>query len=192
MHSPRASPSRAGHRSHIAVITKTYLFLPAILLLPFGCGQSKSPLLPNSSRASLSSQVPEVLVPDTITRSKADKIDVNAIKDLVITGSQFMRFMDAPIVIKDKTEISGYITALRHAECQGDVGSLKGIGVGNGVNQLQIDLLPRKGKEVESQIFYFNLFKDVYCFGPEFRKKMLALQAREGRQDVEVPARRTP
>jgi hypothetical protein len=174
------------------VITKTYLFLSAILLLSVGCGQSKIPLLANSSRPSPSSQVPEVLVPDTITRSKADKIDVNAIKDLVITGSQFMRFADDPIVIKDKTEISGYITALRHAECQGDVGSLKGIGIANGVNQLQIDFLSRKGQEIDSQIFCFNLFRDVDCFGPEFRKKMLALQGREGRQDVEVPARHTP
>lgn len=174
------------------MITKAHLCLPTILLLAVGCGQSKSPSLANASRPSPASPMPEVLVPDTTTRSKAEKIDVNAIQELVITGSQFMRFADDPIVIKDKKEISAYITALRHAERQGDVGGLKSIGIGNGVNQFQIDFLPRKGQEVDSQIFDFNVVRDVYCFGPEFHKKMLALQAREGRLDVNVPAHRRP
>ena len=117
---------------------------------------------------------------------------MNRIKDLVITGVQFMRFADDPIVMKDKTEISAYITALRHAERQGDVGGLKAISVGNGIDQLQIDFLPQKGQEVDSQLFFFNLSRDVYCFGPEFHRKMLALKAREGREDVEVPTRRVP
>ena len=153
------------------MITRTHAILWGALFLPLGCGKLPNPLLP---------LVPKI---DTATRVRADLLHAEEIKELRFTGVQFMRFVNHPIVIKDKVEIDRYLTALRHASCR----SSSQVPL-NGIDTLEIESLPSKGKQAPNEIFSFNLDRDMDCFGSEFRKEALALQARIAQEDKKAEA----
>ena len=103
-------------------------------------------------------------------------MNANAIKEFRITGPQFMRFENNPIVITDKQEMNRYIAALRHSYC-------RHLDFGNRVNNFEVIFLAYKGKKVPSLTLHFNLVHDLDSFGPEFRKIILALQTRVAQID---------
>ncbi len=120
---------------------------------------------------------------NSILRAKAAELHAEDIKELRFTRSQFQRYADEPILIKNKKEIGRYITALRHAYG-------RSLDLGNGIDTLEIVFQSYQGKAKESQLFHFNLSNDLDCFGPEFRKEALALQAQIAAKDKAAEAAR--
>ncbi len=163
------------------MIIKPQFLLAALWLQFIACGQQQTSSTPKHRvqyQLRTGADSPTV---DHVTYQAARKLNANDIKEFRITGTQFMRFDNNPIIITDKQEMNRYITALRHA-----VGRPQ--RALNGIDRLEIIFFPRKGKPVESQVYNFNLLNDLDCFGPEFHKLALTLQARIAQKDKSAQA----
>ena len=125
----------------------------------------------------------DITIADKFTSAKAANLNAKDVRDLRFTGPHFMRFANDPIILQDKAEIDRCLTALRHATSRRQEAL-------DGVDILEIELLPRKGEAVPSQLFFFNLQSELSSFGPEFYREALSLKARIAQENQKRKAAR--